>query len=466
MSRTAAAVVPTVERPWPIVAVAASSVFLVLLDTTVLFIVFPAIREAFPSSTPSTLSWAINAYTILFAALLVPAGRIADLKGRKLVFVVGLAIFTLGAILAGVAPGVGWLIAARAIQAVGAAAITPSALALALAAFPSEKRSLVIGVWGAASAVAAALGPVLGALVIEGAGWRWVFLAIAAPFAALFTLLAAKILPNPRATRAGDAPDVPSVVLLVAGVGCLAFGIVQTRVWAFTVPTLAALGLGIALLIVFVWDARRKPTPAIDVRLFAEPNFRNANIATFVYGAVFAMMFFTCLLFPQQVWKYSLTQSAVAFAPSPLLVIPSAIWSGRIATQYGHRALLIAGGFVFAAGGAWFYWIAPAYTSYWIGWFPGIAFIGVAVGMLITALTGAAVAHLVARDLGSGSGANQAIRQLGAVIGVALVVALVGQRSAGAVEFGHAFAALALGGVIVALLSLTIDTRPRAKANS
>ncbi|MFL6648831.1 MAG: MFS transporter, partial [Sulfurifustaceae bacterium] len=248
MSRTAAAVVPTVERPWPIVAVAASSVFLVLLDTTVLFIVFPAIREAFPSSTPSTLSWAINAYTILFAALLVPAGRIADLKGRKLVFVVGLAIFTLGAILAGVAPGVGWLIAARAIQAVGAAAITPSALALALAAFPSEKRSLVIGVWGAASAVAAALGPVLGALVIEGAGWRWVFLAIAAPFAALFTLLAAKILPNPRATRAGDAPDVPSVVLLVAGVGCLAFGIVQTRVWAFTVPTLAALGLGIALL--------------------------------------------------------------------------------------------------------------------------------------------------------------------------------------------------------------------------
>lgn len=461
MPQTAAVATSATERPWLIFAVAASSVFLVLLDMTVLFIVFPAIREAFPGASPAKLSWAINAYTIVVAALLVPTGRIADLKGRKLVFVLGLAIFTAGAVIAGLAPSVGWLVAARAVQAIGAAAITPSALALALAAFPANRRAFIMGLWGAVSAVAGVLGPVLGASVIEVAGWRWVFLGIAAPFALVFTVLAARTLPNPRATGTGRMPDFFSALLLVAGVGALAFGIVQTRAWGITAPsTMTALVLGIVLLVVFVQDAKRKQMPAIDVRLFDEPNFRTANIAMFVYGATFAMMFFVCLLFPQQVWNYSLVQAAVAFAPSPALVIPTAIWAGRLATRYGHRALLIVGGLLFAAGGAWFYWVALPYPSYWVGWLPGIAFIGIAVGMLITALTGAAVARLAAVDLGAGSGANQAIRQIGAVIGVALTVALVGQRSAGAVEFSRAFIALMIGGVLTSVLSFAIDTRP------
>jgi len=467
MFQAAAIAQETRDRPWLIFAVAASSIFLVLLDTTVLFIVFPAIRRAFPDSSPATLSWTINAYTILFAALLVPAGRVADLKGRKLVFVGGLAIFAAGAILAGLAPSVPWLIAARAIQAVGAASITPSSLALSLAAFPTEKRAFLIGSWGAVSAVAASIGPPLGALIIEGAGWRWVFLGITAPFTLLFTVLAWRVLRHSEASGAGRMPDFVSVLLLVAGVAGLAFGIVQSRDWGVTAtPTWVVLLLGGVLLALFLLDARRKQTPAIDVRLFDEPNFRNSNIAILIYGAAFAMMFFGCLLFPQQVWHYSLTEAALAFSPGPLLVIPFAILAGRFASRHGHRALFVAGGLVFAGSGAWFYWMAPLFPGYLIGWFPGVAMTGIGVGMLITALTGAAVARLPKPDLGAGSGANQAIRQIGAVLGVAIVVACVGGGNAGIKEFGYVFMGIMVGGLVCVLMSITINTRPPSATSS
>jgi MFS family permease len=467
MFEAAAGARDTRERPWLIFAVAASSIFLVLLDTTVLYIVFPAIRRAFPGSSPATLSWTINAYTILFAALLVPAGRVADLKGRKLVFVGGLAIFAAGAFLSGVAPTVPWLIGARAIQAVGAASITPSSLALSLAAFPTERRAFLIGWWGAVSAIAATIGPPLGALIIEGAGWRWVFLGITGPFALFFALLAARLLPDLRSTGEGRMPDLASVLLLVAGVAALAFGTVESRNWGVTAAsTLAVLGAGVVLLALFLWDARRKQIPAIDVRLFGEPNFRNANVAILVYGAAFAMMFFGCLLFPQQVWHYNLAEAALAFAPGPFLVIPFAILAGRFAQRHGHRALFVVGGLVFAGSGAWFYWMAPLFPSYLVGWLPGVAMTGVGVGLLVTALTGAAVARLPKPDLGVGSGANQAIRQIGAALGVALVVAFVGGGDAGNREFGYVFLGIVIGGLVCALFAAAINTRPPAARNA
>src|SRR4051812_43002240 len=161
--------------PWRTFAIASVAVFLVSIDATVLYATFPALRVAFPAATPADLSWVLNAYTVVFAALLVPAGRLADRHGRKRMFLAGLGAFLAASLACGLAPGVGALVAARAVQAIGAALLVPASLAIVLAAFPPERRAVAVSLWGAVSGLAAALGPSVGSLLVEHGGWPWAF---------------------------------------------------------------------------------------------------------------------------------------------------------------------------------------------------------------------------------------------------------------------------------------------------
>lgn len=448
-------------RPWRTFAIASTAVFLVSLDATVLYAAFPALREAFAPVTPADLSWVLNAYTVVYAALLVPAGRLADLHGRKRIFVLGVAVFLLGSLACGLAGSIEMLIAARVVQAIGAALLLPASLAIVLAAFPATRRAVAVALWGAVSGLAAALGPSLGSLLVQHLGWEAAFY-INLPIGGIALVRALRMLEESRNPSNGAALDLVGVALVIAGVALIALGLVRSEShgWA-SASVLGALIGGAAALAAFVSWARRVAAPALDLSLFQDRTYTFVNLATLVFGTAFAMMFFSMFQFLTGVWGYSLAHAGIAAAPGPLLVIPTSIICGRIAARVGHRRLLVGGALVFGAGVAWLSLVLGGEPAYLARWLPGALVIGVGVGMVLPSLSAAAVAHLPPARFGIGSAVNQAIRQVGAVLGVALAVALLG-RHATLARFETVYHVQLALAVATALFALPVDTRPLA----
>jgi EmrB/QacA subfamily drug resistance transporter len=444
---------------WRTLAIAATAVFLVSLDGTVLFVAFPSIRRTFPAVSPEELSWILNAYTIGFGALLVPAGRLADRFGRRAFFTVGVAVFTAASVLCGVAPGVGTLVAARALQSVGAALLMPASLALVLRAFPEDRRGVAVGIWGAVGALAAALGPVLGSAVVQFASWRWAFL-LNLPLGAYTLAVSARRLEESRANEAGSLPDALGTALLIAAFSSLAYGIIGGR--ADPGRATAALVAGAALLLLFVWRSLRADTPALDLRLFTRRSFAIANAMTLLFSIAFSAMFFGNVFFLTERWQLSIFEAGLWISPGPLTVVPVAIASGRLADRAGYRPLFVVGGLVFSLGGLWLLLRAHAPASFLV-WLPGSLLMGTSIGMVLPSLSGAAVSQLDAASLGAGSGVNQAVRQLGSVLGVAIVVVVLGGLGESA-RFEHVFALLVVSGLFTALGGMLLPSRAAARA--
>ncbi len=440
--------------PWATFAIAGTAVFLVSVDTSIAVAAFPALRSAFAETSPATLSWVLNAYTILYAALLVPAGRLIDLHGAKRLFLFSVALFTLASGACGMAPGTTALIAARAVQAVGGAVLTPASLALILGAFPSEKRSAVVGLWSAAGALGAAVGPGTGAILIELASWRAAFL-VNLPFGARILWLAARRLPVLKGADAGEGLDIPGIALIAGGVASLTFGVVQIEaglsatVWG---PVLA----GVGLLITYALWARGRKAAAIDMSLFADRRYAIVTVATFVFGIAFSMMFLSSFLFLFGVWGYSQGLTGLAVTPGPLVVIVVAMASGRLVARVGHRFVLVGGGVLYALAQAWVATHVTETPAYLTLWFPVQIVGGVAVGLLLVGLSGAAVAGLAPARFGVGGAVNSAVRQLGGVFGTALAVVIVGETGRGVESFRLAFTCLAVIGLAVAVLCLSL----------
>ena len=327
--------------PWAVFFVASTAVFLVAIDGTVLFAAFPALRSGFPQSTAADLSWVLNAYTVVYAALLVPAGRLSDALGRKRMFQLGLLLFLAASAACGAAPTVSILVAARVLQAFGAALLTPASLALVLGAFTTDRRAVVVSLWGAVSGLAAALGPSLGAAVVDALGWRWAFF-LNLPLGLIAWWLGRSRLTEWRDAKGDASLDGVGIGLLITAVGALAYGIVEADVLGWrSQSVLGALSGGILLLAVFVVWASRRPNPAVDLSLFAEPNYRYVNLASFVFGIAFSMMFFAMFFFLMQVWHYPLPRAGLAVSPGPLLVVPVAMLAGRIAARVGQQRAVL-----------------------------------------------------------------------------------------------------------------------------
>lgn len=454
------------SNPWPTFALCSLAVFLVMLDTTILFVAFHGIRRSFAAVSNAELSWILNAYTIVFGTLLVPGGRLADLYGRKRLFLVGVGLFTLASSLCGWATSALVLIGFRVLQATGAALLMPASLALILAAFPREKRSIAVSLWGAVGALAGAVGPSLGAYVVGTLGWPWAFF-INVPVGLIGLVLSARRLRESKRLELGALPDIPGILMLSVGVGAIALGVVKSTDWGWaSTPTEGAIVTGLVVLAVFVVWASRVDAPALDLTLFRDTNYRFANIATFVFSVTFTAMFFGFFFFMTRVWGYALPRAGLAVTPGPLMVIPVAILAGRRAARIGHRPLLVLGGVVYALGAAWIYSTAGPTPDFLRHWLPGMLLGGTGVGLVLPSLAGAAVFGLPPQRFGVGSAVNQAIRQMGAVFGVALVVVLVGNAfGPTAMEsFRIHFRVLIAGGLATALLSLPIDTRPGREA--
>lgn len=448
------------STPWAVFFVASIAVFLVSIDTTLLFAAFGALRAGFPGSTAADMSWVLNAYTVVYASLLVPAGKLTDTHGRKRIFQLGLMLFLVASAACGAATSVGMLVAARVLQALGAALLVPSSLALVLGAFPPERRAVAVSLWGAVGGLAGALGPSVGAAVVDALSWRWAFF-INLPLGLLAGWYGRSRLTEWRNAGSRTPIDVPGIVLLIAGVGALSFGIVQSESHGWRSPIVAGwMAAGLGVLLAFVAWARSTPHPALDLSLFADRTYRYVNAATLAFGIAFAMMFFGLFFFLMQVWHYPLPKAGLAVSPGPLLVVPVAIAAGRWAARIGHRPLLVGGGLLYAAGGLWLYLRAGAEADFPGVWLPGMFLTGTAVGMVLPSLSGAAVARLAPARFGVGSAVNQAVRQMGAVLGVAATVAMVGQAHPRLEDFQHLYAAHIGLALLTALICLRVDTRP------
>jgi EmrB/QacA subfamily drug resistance transporter len=447
--------------PWAVLGVASLAAFMVFLDTQVLFVAFDDIRSSFPSVSFATMSWAISAYTIALAAALVPAGRMADRFGRRRTFLIGLVAFTLASVLCAAAPTAGLLVVFRVVQALGAAALVPASLAIVLSVFPQKRVPIAVAVWGAIAALAAAVGPTAGALLVDGWGWRAVFLANV-PVGAVALVLSLRLIPESREATRLRFPDPLGIVLLAGALSLLALGIVQSDQWHW--GSVQTIGVLVAGLVVLTWFVRRTlsvPHPAVDLRLFAKPSFRWANIATAAFMIGFTAMFFALIQFLTGVWHYGIVRAGLAMMPGPIVVMVLAPLFGRLAARVGQRTLLIPGGLVYAASGAWLLAMIgtePAYATHML---PGSLVAGLGVAMVIPQLTSAAVQELPSDEFGAGSAVNQAIRQFGATFGVALTVALLGTVTPlNALDhFQRVWWMLLLCGVLTSLAALALPRK-------
>src|SRR4029450_9047458 len=285
--------------PWGPFGVLAFAVFLAVLDLFIVNIAFPAIRRSFPSASLSDLSWILSAYAIVFAAVLVPAGKLGDIVGRKRVFLAGVLLFLAGSALCAAAPSVGFLIGARVLQAVGGAALTPTSLGLMLPLFPSRMHAVVIGLWAAIAGVGAAAGPVLGGLLVE-ASWRWIFL-INLPLGLFAAVRTAQIIPEVRDPEHGRFPDLLGALLLMIAIGSLTLGLVKGPDWHWGGRSLGAFALAAVSLALFVPRSARHPAPVIEFSLLRPPAFSLSTLSALLFFAAFAVLLLANVLFLTQV---------------------------------------------------------------------------------------------------------------------------------------------------------------------
>jgi EmrB/QacA subfamily drug resistance transporter len=450
------------RHAWAVLAVSAAAVYVVFLDATIVNIAFPAISADFSDVTRSGLSWVLNAYAVVFGALLVTAGRLADDHGRKRLFLLGLGVFAVGSALCGLAPSAQLLIAARVVQGVGGALLVPASLALLLPEFPLSKRATAVGMWSAVGAIASATGPSLGALLIEGPGWRWVFF-VNLPFCAIAVWFGRRVLVESKGELRGRV-DLLGVLLVTAVFGLLSLGLVQGQDWGWTSYRTLGVFTNAALLApVLVLRSLHHEHPAMPVRLFRVRTFSAATSATLLYGGAFFGQILVNVLFLNGVWGYSILRTALAVLPGPLMAAVSAPIAGRLADRHGYRWVVVPGATFFAVGALVMAAAMPAHPAYVSHFLPVQLLIGISIGTTMSTLGAAASQSLPPTAFGAGSAVSSAARQLGAVLGVAIVIAVLGTPSPAQAltAFHHAWAVTGVLAVGTVLLSLGLPSRVR-----
>lgn len=440
-------------------AVTALGAFMASLDLSIVNVAFPALQRTFPHDSRATLAWVITAYTIVFASLLVTAGRTADRLGRRRIFFGGLGVFTLGSAMCALAPSVALLVGGRVVQGVGAAAMVPSSVGLLLGAFPAERRSQVVALWGGVGALAVATGPSLGAALISLGGWRWAFF-INLPVGLVAWLLGRRVLTESRTATAGARPDVAGVALLIGALATLVLVISEGPDWGWTSARVLAGFAAVPLLgAVFVLRSARHPEPVLDLSLFSARSFSVANAAVVLYAMGFYAMLLGNVLFLTGVWHYSIMKAGLAITPGPLVVAAVAGPAGRLAARVGFRAVLVSGAALLASGLVWYATRVGLHPAYLTEWLPATIVTGLGIGLTFPVMSAAAVSSLPGDRFAVGSAVNQTARQVGGSVGIAILVVVLGApATAGAAlpHFHHLwlFAAImsALSGAVALLL--------------
>ncbi|MFB8006741.1 MFS transporter [Nocardia sp. NPDC056000] len=425
-----------------VLAIAGIAQFLAILDLFAVTVAFPALRESFDSST-GAVSWTLNAYTIVMAALLVPAGRLADDTGRKRGFLIGIALFGLASLACGTAPNLAVLIVARITQAAAAALLVPTGLGLVLPSFPRREHAMVMGIWTAIAAAGGASAPVLGGLLLQ-AGWRWIFL-LNVPFTVVAFVLGLRVLPDiaPGVRRRLD--PLGALLILGATAGFTTV-FVQADTWGYTgVATLGMLIAAIGLAVWFAVHIRQHPDPVVSPVVLRHKLFRTALLGVFCYYLAFAAMILEITLFLTERLHYSVLAASLGVAPLPISCLLLSPFSGRFIARFGARASAALGGACLAAGAGWWVLASGLTDSYALIILPGGILAGASTALLQPPLFGSA-ALLPAAETSLGSGTLMMARQTSSALGVAILTAILGagaHHTLGEFRVGWLFMAVA-----------------------
>jgi EmrB/QacA subfamily drug resistance transporter len=444
------------QRRWKVLTSVSIGVFMVSLDLFIVNIAFPEIQSEFHGSSVSSVSWVLNAYAIILAALMVSAGRMADRRGRRRAFLSGLLIFVVGSTLCGAAPSLATLIGARVLQAIGAALLLPTSLALLLREFEPAERPAAIGVWAAIGGVAAASGPPIGGLLVQ-VSWRLVFL-VNLPIGLAALWYGSRVLRESR-DDTQERPDLIGSGLIIAAVGVLALGLVKAPEWGWgdarTVVALAGAAIGLAA---FWGRCLTHPSPVIDPAILRVRSFAVANVASLLFSAAFAAFLLCNVLFLTSVWHDSVLIAGLSIAPGPAVAAVVAASSGRYINRLGQRTLAAIGIALFGLGNLWWRLRIGQTPNYASEVLPSMIIIGVGVGLTLPSLASAAASSLPAARFATGSAVFTMTRQIGLVLGVSIFVAVLGnpQPADALTAFGHGpvfgIIACAFGAVAAALI--------------
>jgi EmrB/QacA subfamily drug resistance transporter len=402
---------------------------MVFIDGTVVNIALPVVQAEL-HGTAIDMQWVVNAYTLFLAALMLVGGSLGDLYGRKLVFLIGTAIFTLASVWCGFTSDVHQLILARGVQGMGSALLTPGSLALISATFDKKQRGAAIGSWSAFTTITTAAGPALGGLIVQYLSWRWIFF-INVPLAIAVVAITLIGVPESREDMAVRRLDVGGATLATLGLGALTIGLVDAGTMGWGSGSVIALLVGgVVALVAFIAVEARAPEPMMPLELFRSRTFSAVNLATFLlYGALGAVLY----LVPFdliQIQHYTPTAAGLSIAPFVVLMVPLARWTGGMISRYGPKVFMLIGPAITACGFA-LYALPGVGGSYWTTFFPAIAVVGLGMGLTVVPLTTAVLESVPAQHVGIASAINNAVSRSASLFAVAAIsVVMLGVFSA------------------------------------
>jgi EmrB/QacA subfamily drug resistance transporter len=416
-------VVPADPRRWWVLALVSLAQVMVVLDVTIVNVALPSIQDDLGFSADD-LQWVVNAYLLLFGGFLLLGGRLADVLGRRRVLAVGLGLFALASLAGGFASSEGLLIAARAVQGLGGALLSPAALAIVTVTFPhGRERNTALGIWGALAGLGGTLGVILGGVLVDSLGWEAIFF-VNVPIALLVILAAPRIVPESKAPGAGQGFDVGGALLGTTGVLALVYGVIRTGPLGWgAAEVLASFAAAVVLLAAFVVHERRVAQPLVPLRLFGSRGLRVAGLGLSLNGSAFLAMFFLSALFLQDVHGDDALTAGLHFLPMGVTAVLGAGVASRLVTTIGTRPVLVAGGLVSALGLALLTG-ADADGAYATQLLPGFAIFGFGISMVGVPYQVTAVADVRHEDAGAAGGVVNAAFQIGGALGLAIISTL------------------------------------------
>jgi EmrB/QacA subfamily drug resistance transporter len=441
-----------------VLLIVSSGFALASLDLFVVNVALPKIAQDFGEAGLGNLSWVLNAYAIVYAALLVVFGRLADRFPREYGFLLGVAVFTVASGLCAAATDTLVLVIFRIVQAAGAALMTPTSLSMVLATSSDQERENNVRIWTALGGLMAALGPVVGGLLVT-ISWRWVFV-VNIPFGVVVLVIGWLRLPHVRGERV-PYPDVFGAALVTAGVALLTLGLVKGDDWGWgSTQTIGVLVGSAAVIGSFVLHCLHHRNPLLDRSLFGRRSFTGASVVATLFSIAFGAFLLSLVLWDQNVWHWSALQTGLAIAPGPLVVLPTALLIvERLIFRVGPGVVIAIGASLFAAGAVWFALFAGAKPDYFADIFPGLVAAGVGVGLALTTMMASATSELPPGNFATGSAVVNMLRQVGLAIGVAVLIAVLGTpHGTPAVldAFDHSWLVTAGFAAVSALASLAI----------
>jgi EmrB/QacA subfamily drug resistance transporter len=410
------------NRKWWTLGAVAFALFMIMLDNTVVNVALPSIQRDLGIGL-SELEWTVNAYALTFAVLMLSGGKLADFFGRKRIFLLGLAVFTLSSLVCGLATSGEALIGARTAQGVGAALMLPATLSIISATFPPRQRGMAIGIWAGVSAMALAIGPLIGGLITEHIDWSWIFF-VNVPIGVVGLIVGWFVIGESRDTSHGQRLDIPGLLASGVGLFALTFALIEANSYGWTDPVIIGLFvLSAVALAGFVLLELHQRSPMLDLSLFRSSTFAGANVVALLVTLAMFGVFFFMSIYMQNILGYSATKTGAAFLPMTILIILIAPIAGKSSDRIGSRSLMTVGMLCLAASLAIFSRLGLDSTFWDI--LPGLIVGGFGMGLVMTPMTAAALGSVPVAKSGVGSGVLNTFRQVGGALGIAVMGAIV-----------------------------------------